>query len=95
MKKRSRPALETKRAVVMTNPERKIATLIQRINTVRNEKSIIEKQTGERKRNELKLKRKAVEEMDSLKQLERKKEYFKKEGKKAVIEERKKNKTRK
>ena len=95
MKKRSSKTLETKRAVVMTNQERKIATLIQRVNTVRNEKAAIEKQTSQRKREELRQKRKNIEEMDQLKQAERKKQYFRSEGQKAAREEKKNSKGRK
>ena len=76
----------------MTPAQRKIETLIQRINTVRNEKSSIEKKTNERKREELKMKRKHVEEMDAQKSLERKKKYYKVEGQKTAREEAKKAK---
>ena len=92
IKKRTKPTLETKRAVLLTPAQRKIETLIQRINTVRNEKSSIEKKTNERKREELKMKRKHVEEMDAQKSLERKKKYYKVEGQKTAREEAKKAK---
>jgi ribosome biogenesis protein BMS1 len=80
LKKQKKPSLENRRAVILNSEERKVATLIQNINTIRNEKQRKAKLVQEKKRAEYLKKKSKVEEMDHIMQKKRAKETFKQEG---------------
>lgn len=87
MTKRSRPSLLSKRAVVLEKGEKKVATLIQRINTVKREKDAKAKAKALEKREAYLKKKSVVEKMDVIKKKERAQDFFKQEGQKRAREE--------
>jgi ribosome biogenesis protein BMS1 len=84
--KRSNPTLDTRRAVVMDKGERKVATLIQQINTIKNEKASKAKAKATEKRAEYLKKKGVVEAMDVIKKKERSRDFHKQEGQKRARE---------
>jgi ribosome biogenesis protein BMS1 len=80
MKKQSKPTLLTRRAVVMEPEEKKIHTLIQRINTISNEKQRKKKIKNQEVHAAFLKKREGVEAMDAKMSKERRKEHYKAEG---------------
>jgi ribosome biogenesis protein BMS1 len=87
MTKRSRPSLLAKRAVVLEKDEKKIATLIQRINTVKRDKDAKAKAKALEKRAEYLKKKAAVEKVDVVMKKERAQDFYKQEGMKRAREE--------
>jgi ribosome biogenesis protein BMS1 len=82
MQRQKRQSLEHRRAVIQNTEEKKMSTLIQNINTIRNEKERKAKIVKEQKRKEYLKKKGKVEEMDLIMQKKRKKEGMKEEGQK-------------
>ncbi|KAG5460342.1 MAG: hypothetical protein BJ554DRAFT_7621, partial [Olpidium bornovanus] len=81
--KRKNPGLLEKRAVVMDAKERKIASLLQAVRTLRSEK-VKKRKVKKAEQREAALKKKArAEEARGAKEKERRKEYFRKEGRNA------------
>ena len=87
MTKRSRPSLTAKRAVVLEKDEKKMATLIQRINTIKRDKDAKAKAKAQEKRAEYLKKKAAVEKVDVIKKKERAQDFFKQQGLKRAREE--------
>jgi ribosome biogenesis protein BMS1 len=79
----------TTKGVILEPHEKRVATLIQQINTVRNDKLEKEKATKKRKLDELIKKKKRTGEVDEIMDKQRRKEYYREEGKKAKVAERK------
>lgn len=71
----------------MEKGEKKVATLIQRINTIKNQKVAIAKTKALEKRAAYLKKKAVVEDMDKIKGKERAKEFHKSEGQKRAREE--------
>lgn len=85
LKKQSKPTLEQRRAVVMEPHERKVVTLLQQLNTIKNEKAKKRDAAAKEKRKEY-LKRKAKEEeLSSEKRKKRRIEDLKEKQKKAGV----------
>lgn len=82
MKKRGRPSLDARRAVVLEPHEKKAYNLVQNINTIFNDKQKKRKEKNKEVHEKYMKKIKAVQDIDKLKRKERAQEYFKKEGKK-------------
>ena len=87
MTKRSRQSYLSKRAVVLDKGEKKIATLIQRINTIKKEKDAKAKAKALEKRDAYLKKKAVVEKMDVIKKKERAQDFYKQEGQKRAREE--------
>lgn len=85
--KRNKPSLLTRHAVVMEPEEKKVHTLIQRINTIANEKQRKKKIKNQEVHAAFLKKRKGVEEKDAVMTKERRKEHYKAEGKKRARED--------
>ncbi|KAJ3042715.1 Glycoside hydrolase 2 (Mannanase, beta-galactosidase) [Rhizophlyctis rosea] len=88
LQKQKRPGLLQRRAVVLEPHEKKVATLIQAINTIKNEKELKRKIKTREKREEYHKKKAKIEGVDAEKKKERMKEFFRAEGKKRAREER-------
>ncbi|KAI8927930.1 hypothetical protein BC831DRAFT_503643 [Entophlyctis helioformis] len=85
LSKQKKPTLMQRRAVVMEPHERKIATLIQTINTIKNDKAQKRKEKTKEKRAEYNKKKAKVAEMDKKMGAERSKEFFREMGKKHTL----------
>lgn len=75
-----------KRAVVLEPEEKKIVTLMQQLNTLRNEKTRKRKIKNEEKRGELEKKKAKIAATTEIKEKERRKTYFRKEQEKVTRE---------
>ncbi|GAA5805414.1 hypothetical protein HPULCUR_010930 [Helicostylum pulchrum] len=75
-----------KRAVILEPEEKKIVTLMQQLNTLRNEKSRKRKIKNDEKRGELEKKKAKIAETTEIKEKERRKTYFRKEQEKVTRE---------
>ena|SRR5690349_7396947 len=76
MKKRKRPTLENRRGVIMEPKERKIHTLMQQLNTIKNEKLKKKKERQKRRPSEhVKEKAKEEKELDTKRKTAKKKLY--------------------
>ncbi|KAI8390979.1 uncharacterized protein BYT42DRAFT_555079 [Radiomyces spectabilis] len=73
-----------KRAVVLEPEEKKIYTLMQQLNTLRNEKQRKRKMKDAERRVENEKKKAKIEAVNVAKDKERRKDYFRKESKKAI-----------
>lgn len=81
MNKSKKRSYLAKRAVVLEPEEKKIYTLMQQLNTLRNEKTRKRKLKDTERRENLEKKKAKVEKTNVLKEKERRKEYFRKEQK--------------
>lgn len=72
----------SKRAVVLEPEEKKVYTLMQQLNTLRNEKTRKRKLKDNERRENLEKKKAKLEKANELKEKERRKEYFRKEQQK-------------
>ncbi|KAG1051203.1 hypothetical protein G6F43_006577 [Rhizopus delemar] len=81
MNKSKKKSYLAKRAVVLEPEEKKIYTLMQQLNTLRNEKTRKRKLKDTERRENLEKKKAKVEKTNVLKEKERRKEYFRKEQK--------------
>jgi ribosome biogenesis protein BMS1 len=81
MNKSKKKTYLAKRAVVLEPEEKKIYTLMQQLNTLRNEKTRKRKLKDTERRENLEKKKAKVEKTNVLKEKERRKEYFRKEQK--------------
>lgn len=81
MNKSKKKTYLAKRAVVLEPEEKKIYTLMQQLNTLRNEKTRKRKLKDTERRENLEKKKAKVEKTNELKEKERRKEYFRKEQK--------------
>ncbi|GAA5813821.1 hypothetical protein MFLAVUS_007308 [Mucor flavus] len=75
-----------KRAVILEPEEKKIVTLMQQLNTLRNEKTRKRKIKNDEKRGELEKKKAKIAETTEIKEKERRKTYFRKEQEKVTRE---------
>ncbi|KAI8085304.1 hypothetical protein BDF21DRAFT_492064 [Thamnidium elegans] len=75
-----------KRAVILEPEEKKIVTLMQQLNTLRNEKNRKRKIKNDEKRGELEKKKAKIAETTEIKEKERRKTYFRKEQEKVTRE---------
>ncbi|KAI9360135.1 hypothetical protein BD770DRAFT_442114 [Pilaira anomala] len=75
-----------KRAVILEPEEKKIVTLMQQLNTLRNEKTRKRKVKNEEKRGELEKKKAKIAATTEVKEKERRKTYFRKEQEKVTRE---------
>jgi ribosome biogenesis protein BMS1 len=73
-----------KRAVILEPEEKKIVTLMQQLNTLRNEKDRKRKLKNTERRDELEKKRAKIAEINEVKTKERRKTYFRKEQEKTT-----------
>lgn len=73
-----------KRAVVLEPEEKKIVTLMQQLNTLRNEKDRKRKIKNTERRDMLEKKRAKIAETTEIKTKERRKDYFRKEQEKTT-----------
>ena len=80
--KRTSKSYMAKRQVMLEPEEKQIYTLMQAVNTIRNQKEEKEKAKIKARRKELEKTKAKVAEMDAAKQKERAKEYFKERDKK-------------
>jgi len=87
LKKQKEQSYLAKRAVVLEPEEKKIYTLMQQIHTLKNEKTRKRKIKNTEKREQFQKKLAAIEEVTKVKQGERRKEFFRKEGKRVAHEE--------
>ncbi|KAH9268996.1 arf-GAP with GTPase, ANK repeat and PH domain-containing protein 9 [Batrachochytrium salamandrivorans] len=87
LSKQRKPGLLVRRAVVMEPHERKVATLIQAINTIKNDKLQKRKTKQGEKRAETLRKQAKVVEMDRVMGRERSKEFHREQGKKRARDE--------
>ncbi|KAI8912692.1 hypothetical protein EDD86DRAFT_202057 [Gorgonomyces haynaldii] len=83
------------KAVVLEPEEKRVVSIIQAINTVKNEKERKRKEKVKQDREVHAKKMQSVQKMDAVMQKERSKEFFKQQGKKRAIEEAKEAKSRK
>ncbi|CAO3647384.1 unnamed protein product [Cunninghamella echinulata] len=79
----SKKSYLAKRAVILEPEEKKIYTLMQQLNTLRNEKNLKRKQKDAERRENNERKKAKIAEMDDIKNKERRKDYFRKESKAA------------
>jgi ribosome biogenesis protein BMS1 len=75
-----------KRAVILEPEEKKIVTLMQQLNTLRNEKTRKRKIKNTEKREELEKKKAKIAATTEIKTKERRKTYFRKEQEKTTRE---------
>ncbi|KAJ3292856.1 Glycoside hydrolase 2 (Mannanase, beta-galactosidase) [Borealophlyctis nickersoniae] len=87
-KKQSRPGLLQRRAVVLEPHEKKVASLMLAINTIKRDKDMKHKAKTKEKREEYLKKKAKVEAVSAEKKKERAKEYYREAGKKRAREER-------
>ncbi|KAJ3120346.1 Glycoside hydrolase 2 (Mannanase, beta-galactosidase) [Nowakowskiella sp. JEL0407] len=80
LRKQSKPTYETKRAVIMEPQEKRVYSLIQAINTVKNDKIAKRKAKQAEKKSEYLRKRAKEEEKTAQMDKVRRKEYFLKQG---------------
>ncbi|TPX32892.1 hypothetical protein SmJEL517_g04088 [Synchytrium microbalum] len=81
LKKRSQPALLDRRAVVLEPHEKKVYTLLQELNTIKNEKALKRKASDDARRDVYRKKQKKEEDFQSNKKKEKLKEIFAKRDK--------------
>lgn len=81
MTKAKKKSYLNKRAVVLEPEEKKIYTLMQQLNTLRNEKTRKRKAKDSERRENLEKKKAKVEKTNVDKEKERRKDYFRKEQK--------------
>ncbi|KAI5067058.1 hypothetical protein GOP47_0017586 [Adiantum capillus-veneris] len=85
-KKRSQPTLESRRAVVLEPNERKIHTLVQQLNTIRNEKVKKRKEQNEKRRKVYEMKKAREEEASKKRRREEIRGRFREAAKRKRIE---------
>jgi ribosome biogenesis protein BMS1 len=87
LKKQKEQSYLEKRAVILEPEEKKIYTLMQQIHTLKNEKNRKRKIKNVEKRQAFEQKMAKIEAVTKVKEGERRKEFFRKEGKRVAHEE--------
>ncbi|KAH7296503.1 hypothetical protein KP509_26G025800 [Ceratopteris richardii] len=87
LKKRSKPTLESRRAVVLEPNERKIHTLVQQLNTIRNEKVKKRKEQNEKRRKIFEMKKAKEDELSKKRRREEIRERFREAAKRLERDE--------